>query len=322
MYSTQKLLEMLISEKSSTRYDACEWLRISPESSPEIIYALRKALNDPQPEVAYRAAYALQADIHHRQSVKMGLEMTDGRDLPAVAQPIATVSGVPPMSMVQADYLALLKGLRSWGVWSLVWGGLSLVASGIFSSPWGILLIIVGLASFYFRSASMYIIYGVTLAWATLQNLGGLQITWIVFSAIQIYATVQVFLRYRRYHTAELQLQNAPSMQTTEVALANRSARFFPWIGALLGLGSLFSVIFIFVLGVVIGIARGGVESIPTFLYYLIELSINLGVLGFALGLASILSKYRPKVMGFLALIAGTLTLLIDLGFMVLNLTG
>jgi len=55
MYSIEKLLEMIASENSSIRYDACEWLRISQESSPKVINALEKATHDTDLEVAMRA---------------------------------------------------------------------------------------------------------------------------------------------------------------------------------------------------------------------------------------------------------------------------
>ena len=77
MYSKEKLLEMLSSEKASTRYDACEWLRVSQESSPEIVIALEKATHDEDKEIAERAAYALQADIHHQIAIKMGIVEPD-----------------------------------------------------------------------------------------------------------------------------------------------------------------------------------------------------------------------------------------------------
>jgi hypothetical protein len=73
MYSKEKLLEMLSSEKASTRYDACEWIRVSQESSPRIIKALEKATHDEDKEVAESANLALQADIHHQMATKMGI---------------------------------------------------------------------------------------------------------------------------------------------------------------------------------------------------------------------------------------------------------
>jgi len=80
MYSKEKLLEMLSSEKASIRYDACEWIRVSQESSPHIITALKKATYDTDKVVAERAAYALQADVHHQMAIKMGVVEPDKQD--------------------------------------------------------------------------------------------------------------------------------------------------------------------------------------------------------------------------------------------------
>jgi hypothetical protein len=319
MYSTQKLLEMINIDKSSNRYDACEWLPVSQESCPEIIYALQKASHDADPEVASRATYALQADVHHHLAVQLGLASPDERDLPKVVETASTAPQTPPLTNAQAAHLAMLKDIRSWGIWSLAWGGLSLITSGIFSSPWGILLIIVGLASFYFRTAAMYVIYGVTLAWAALQNLTGLHGAWILFSLFQVYATVRVFMNFCHYHKVELEVIRASLAQAPETLSASRAARAFPWIGTFLGIFSFIGFVFVFLLSILIAYQRGNSGSVPGYLTYLLELDINLGVLGFALGLAYVLANYRPKLLGILAIIAGSLTLLIDLGFIVLQ---
>ena len=79
MYSKEKLLDMIVSSNPSTRYDACEWLRISQASSPEMVYALQKAAIDENNEVATRAQMALQADAHHKMAIKMGLIQRGGR---------------------------------------------------------------------------------------------------------------------------------------------------------------------------------------------------------------------------------------------------
>jgi hypothetical protein len=73
MDSNKKLLEMLSSEKASTRYDACEWLRVSQESSPEIIHALEKASRDPNKDVSERANIALKSDVHHQMAIQIGM---------------------------------------------------------------------------------------------------------------------------------------------------------------------------------------------------------------------------------------------------------
>jgi hypothetical protein len=81
MYTDEKLLQMISSEKASKRYDACEWIRVSQKSSPEIITALQKASQDPDKEVAERAKLALEADIHHQMAVKLGFAQPTENEL-------------------------------------------------------------------------------------------------------------------------------------------------------------------------------------------------------------------------------------------------
>lgn len=73
MYTNEKLLEMLKSKKTSVRYEACEWIRVSQESSSEIVIAIEKATHDVDKEVAQRAELALQADVHHQMAINMGM---------------------------------------------------------------------------------------------------------------------------------------------------------------------------------------------------------------------------------------------------------
>jgi tetratricopeptide (TPR) repeat protein len=63
------------------RYDACEELRISLESSPEIINALLNATQDEESWVASSAKLALQADVHHQMAIKMGIVAPDKEEV-------------------------------------------------------------------------------------------------------------------------------------------------------------------------------------------------------------------------------------------------
>jgi hypothetical protein len=185
MYSNEDLLKMISSNKASTRYDACEWLRVRRESSPEIVHALDKATHDEDVEVALRAYLALQADVHHQMAIDMGVVEPDEQQEKIIEETgFIKEEEAQPNNIVKNNYAAMLKEIRSWGFWSLGLGAVHLVTSGFLSAPWGVLLIIVGLASFYFRTASMFIIYAVTLAWAALSNLLGLDFAWIFFCDI------------------------------------------------------------------------------------------------------------------------------------------
>jgi len=80
MHTKEKLLEMLSSKKASERYEACERLRASKESSPEIVTALEKATHDEDKDIAERAKLALQADVHHQMTMIMGMSEPDNKE--------------------------------------------------------------------------------------------------------------------------------------------------------------------------------------------------------------------------------------------------
>src|SRR4030065_167267 len=85
MYSIEKLLEMLSSNKASDRYEACERLRHSKESSPEIVTALDKATHDEDKDIVERAILALSSDVHYHVAVKMGMIEPD--TVPPLSRP-------------------------------------------------------------------------------------------------------------------------------------------------------------------------------------------------------------------------------------------
>ena len=67
------------------------------------------------------------------------------------------------------DWGKLGSRIRSWA-WSLVViGVLSLLMNNL-SGTWGVMLILLGLASFYFEVPSMLFVYGITIFWAGLNN--------------------------------------------------------------------------------------------------------------------------------------------------------
>jgi hypothetical protein len=65
----------------------------------------------------------------------------------------------------------------------------------------------------------------------------------------------------------------------------------------------------------VIAIGSEGQADIPDFFGFIEGLLLNFGILGFAIGLASLLSKYPRKVVAILGLVGGILTVLIELAF-------
>ncbi len=106
----------------------------------------------------------------------------------------------------EAYQFGLNKEIRSWGTWLLVWGALSLIASGIFDASWGVLLIIIGIASFFVKDIAMLVVYAVTLAWAGIWNILSSFLdgswAWGIFSVVQFYMAVRTFQVYARFRRA------------------------------------------------------------------------------------------------------------------------
>ncbi|NIV38487.1 MAG: hypothetical protein GWN58_56450 [Anaerolineae bacterium] len=205
---------------------------------------------------------------------------------------------------------AVRKELRSWGITLLIFGVLHIVASGFLSSSFGVMLIVVGLASFYFRSASMLVVYAVTLAWAGISNLTSGEWLWIGFAALQGFFCFRILRRFLHYREAEAALE-APSDLEASGLTPQRTAKVFPWAGFFLGGFSLLALVAAFGLVIVLVIIST-TETMPTFLSILEDLAVSAGVLGFALGLASLLCRYRWKIVAIMGMIAGLLTLIIE----------
>ena len=216
-------------------------------------------------------------------------------------------------SSVINGHAAMLQEIRSWGLWSLGLGALHLVTSGFLSAPWGILLIIVGLGSFYFRSASMFVVYAVTLGWAAFSNLISFEIGWVGFALYQFFLAFRVFQQYRLFRDIEGEY-NAQSDQV----LPNPAYRFFPWLGSLFGCSSILAFVMIVLIVLVLAIASEGQASIPDYFVFLEGLAVNFGILGASIGLASLLSKYHRKPLAIIGLISGVLTVLLEMALVYL----
>lgn len=325
MYSKEQLLEMIANDNSSVRYAAVEWLRVSQTSYPEYIQALEKATHDLDPGVAQHACMALETEVHRKMAVEMGMVAPIGnlQSSPLVVEPkTQTLDEVVQPAPTAAEPVLMLKEIRSWGTWGIVLGAISLVASGFLDPTWGILLILVGIASLIFKTSSMLIIYGVTMGWAALWNMRSMSATWVLFSFFQLFISVRIFLNYRRFRKDEA-IYLANSSAENQVATSTRRAGLlFPWLG--ITFGSLSIVGYATLIFLVFAIAFSSTSNVgyPRYLGLLEGILVNMGVLGFSLGLSSLLSRFRPKAAGIIALVTGLLTMLVFIGFLLLNRFG
>jgi hypothetical protein len=204
-------------------------------------------------------------------------------------------------------HIKMQKEIRSWGVWLLLFGVLHFVGSGLLSAPWGVLLLAVGLSSFYFHEPAMFVVYAVTLAWAAVSNLLGADVTWIVFGLFQIYLAVQVYRKFKQYDVVQTNFRRLVAEdRITAAPERDRAASIFPVSGclfsalALLGLVAL--VVFVF------GSLLLDLD-VPDAVDFFIGLVVNVAVLGLAVGLATIVSHYRHRALAVLGAIASVLVL-------------
>lgn len=207
----------------------------------------------------------------------------------------------------------MLREIRSWGITLLILGAIQILAAGFLSNTWGILLVIVGLASFYFRSAAMFVIYGTILSWAAVSNAfssGG----WAAFSLIQAFFAFQTFRQFFRFRPGAQNVQfsdyEAPLAKQFDM---DKAARPFPWVGFILGLVSLGGLVMIF-LGIFLFIGLTGNNEIPGIVNFAEGIIVDFAVLGLAAGLASLLLNYQHKLLSTIGAVSGGLVLLIEIG--------
>jgi hypothetical protein len=210
-------------------------------------------------------------------------------------------------------YFEMLKAIQSWGVSLIVLGALSIIASGFLDPIWGILLIVVGLGSFLVRDAAMFAVYGVTLAWAAVLNaLGGLGSEswgWVGFSLLQVYLAVRVFGNYVGFRQVQREIEALDDGLGDTGTGARRAERLFPagafvcgLVASLTFMGLIASAI------VIIGVQEA--EPDPAATEYLVSATMDVAVLGIALGLGSVLSGFKRRGLAVLGLLAGGAVLL------------
>ena len=214
----------------------------------------------------------------------------------AAILPSNLTSATPdPVAEVHADsYERMLRELRSWGMWLSGLGVLNIVALG--DAPWGVLLIAVGLSSWWFRSSAMFMVFATTLTWAGLSNLtdgaSGHAVS-AAFGLVQLYVAYRTVRNFRAFSTAHQAL--------VATGLPDRAARVFPLGAAVLGVAGLAGL-----LGALILVGAKSIEpSAPAEL--LLGLDVDAGILGVALGVSSLLSGYRARALSIFGLASGGL---------------
>jgi hypothetical protein len=158
----------------------------------------------------------------------------------------------------------------------------------------------------------MFVVYGVTLAWAALSNLigGG---TWAILSLLQSYFAVRIFRSVGRYRGAERDyIKFYEQGRVDEVPVPERAARAFPWLSLALGMVGIASLLFAFV-------ALGGgwsYESRGAAQKYgelALAVAINAAVLGLGVSISALSARYRYKGMSIGGLVLAALIIAVIL---------
>lgn len=265
----------------------------------------------------YGSSYAIPIGSHQGVVLISTNGITFDYDLAVDGKSVRTGEEISPLRLPKtvanaeevqsATYDLMLGQIRSWGLWQLGLGAFHLIGSGFFSAPWGLLLIAVGLTSFVFKDATMFVIYAVTLAWAGLSNLlDGASTRWSFFAILQFYLAFQVFRQFFTFNQAQQSIAALPSEPWLPPTPKARAAdQVFPWTGCLLGVSSILGVLGF--VAWIFGLAFTGrsITEMPSgMLDFIGGMIVNLGVLGLAISLASLLARFRYRALAVIGLIS------------------
>lgn len=217
-------------------------------------------------------------------------------------------------------HATMLTEIKSWGRSSLLLGVIHIVASGFLNPAWGVTLLVVGGLSFLVQEASMFVLYAVALVWVGISNIlsTGLGL-WTLFGIYQIYLGIRLFGKYKRYRDHE-QKHIASLEEVPAEIKVGRAAQYFPWVGSglsVLGLiifGGVWVFLFISMMVIYAETQTTNLsETLFTTLDLIAGVSLGLGIVGFALSLAAVLSKYTPRWLAWVGVVLGGLLVLIEI---------
>lgn len=221
---------------------------------------------------------------------------------PALNSPLQAAS-----AEISGTKALMARELRSWQVWLFIIAIGQMFAAGGFS-PWGGLLIAMALVSMYFAEAGMFAIFAVTIAWAGISNLFSGNSVWTGMAIGQFFISFQIFQQFRRF----LQIEKTENAQS-----ASRSARVFPWAALVLGIGSLLGFL-LMVVGIFANAFTVKSDAIYAALDWIETISVYAALIGLSTGLAGWIGSYPRKWASVVGVIVSGLTLLLQLGFMIL----
>lgn len=199
--------------------------------------------------------------------------------------------------------------------------GIAFLLFGLFYTGWGILQgnlfstmgiawMLLGVVAIIFKDLSMQFVLGTFITWLAISNIFSFQGEWIsiIFIIFLFISAMLLFRQFFRYRD--------PNSLPDNPLISEISRQYFPQIGCLLVALSLAGLILSILIGVLFS-----VEIIELIEFLGIGYVLSwMGVLGFAIGLTSILLKFRYKTLSILGIIAGSVLLLIGFSDSILGL--
>lgn len=240
-------------------------------------------------------------------------------------KPLMSQSTTSPQAVsklpVDEQVIRMRKQIRSWAWVMLVVGGLSLIAGQLLSSPWGVIQILVGLASFYFYSDyAMFMVYAGVFVWAGLLNIMSGASTWIFGGLLQFYWAYNTFRLYNLYQKATRSVYAAstpadpmispdapPPLWDTpgsKPAEDTRAQKAFAWLSLFLGAGGAVAFGTMF-LGMVTLRVFSSSGQLPAAYGFLFELTALTSVMGVPIAIAALRGGYSPKAASIIGLVSG-----------------
>lgn len=230
-----------------------------------------------------------------------------------------SLEAIRQMSVPNA-YQKMLSDVRSWGWTLVVFGIIHLVATNFLNLSFGLLLIAIGALSFLVREPSMFILYAVTLAWAAIGNMLAFDsaIGWALFGLFQVFLSAQVFRRFFVFKKVHKDYTDSLTAEQPQPAASQptRTDQIFPFASLVAGSWGFIGAACGYVALVAVGATQQtnllNIAGLTT------DVAVIVGVLGFALGLAALLSDSPRRALSIIGLAAGGLTILMMVGLNVL----
>jgi len=211
----------------------------------------------------------------------------------------------------------MVKAIRNLGSWTLGLGVLEIFFFGSIDPTTGILLIIVGLISIWFRTPDIFPVFAITLIWSAIYNFSTMKIGWMLIGLFKAYLVFNAFQSHRRYRGIDGEHDKLVTNNTNNhSAKKELTASFLPWVGFLLSFFSAIGVVFSAILGAVITSATGS-STPPSYFIFLVSIISSSGILGFSFSLSSLISDYKPKLIVIIGMVLGGIMLLFFLTILV-----